>query len=215
MAFYTPTNSGVRRLPAYGGGYSGAGAVPPAGEINASNLAYVRGGIATDPTAGATADFLNPNWSPAVYDVEKRGAELAVGGGYGGSPLAAYQTGRMRAADIERRAALANSLLSGAASRVPNPANQENLLALQQNQNQFNERNRLDQERQRLEQEKFDWEKQQQNLRTQQNAGYRYQSGRGSYSPLPQYMNSRGPRDGYSINRWIGDHPGGIWEDLY
>lgn len=185
------------------------GGVYPSGDINASNLAYVRGGISTDPTASVTADLLNPNWGPAVYDTEKRGAELAVAGGYRGSPLAGYQTARMRAADIERRAALANSLLSGASARVPNPANQENLLQMEQQQNQFNQR-------QALEQEQFDWQKQQQNLKTQQAAGYRYQSGRGGYQPLPQYMNAGGgARDGYSINRWTGGQPGSVWEDLY
>jgi hypothetical protein len=163
------------RLPRYSGGIS------PSGDINASNLAYVRGGISTDPTAGVTNDLLDPNWGPAVYDVEKRGAELAVGGGYRGSPLAGYQTSRMRAADIERRAALANSLLSGAAQRLPNPANQENLLQMQQQERQFNQRQALDQER-------FDFEQQQQKIKDQAAAGYRYQSGRGSYSPLPQYM---------------------------
>jgi hypothetical protein len=86
----------------------------------------------------------------------------------------------MRAADIERRAALANSLLSGAAQRLPNPANQENLLAQQQQEREFQQRQAFDRER-------FAWEQQQQNLKTQADSGYRYQSGRGQYNPLPQY----------------------------
>jgi hypothetical protein len=138
-----------------------------------------------------TPMILDPNWGPAVYDTEKRGAELAVRGGYAGSPLAGYQTARMRAADIERRAALGDRLLSGQTDRdlgYRRQGAQESQFGqtFDEGRRQFDERNRLDRE-------KFDWEQQQKNLATQQAAGYRYQSGRGEYQPLPQYMgvNSR------------------------
>ncbi len=142
-----------------------------------------------------TPPILDPNWGPAVYDTEKRGAELAVGGGYAGSPLAGYQTARMRAADIERRAALGNTLLSGNTERQLAQTGQQNQVSqynttLQEQKRQFDERNRLEQEQQTLREQEFAWEQQQKNLATQQAAGYRYQTGRGGYQPLPQYMKS-------------------------
>lgn len=143
------------------------------------------GGMAGAGDNPLTPLILDPNWGPAVYDTEKRGAELAVAGGYRGSPLAGYQTARMRAADIERRAALGNQLLSGQTDRQLGVQGQANQVS-QFGQN-FSESQRQFNERQRLDREKFDWEQQQQNLKTQQDAGYRYQSGRGGYQPLPQY----------------------------
>jgi hypothetical protein len=188
------TGSAPGATPFWGGlktGYTGGstGGYPPSGDFNAANLAYTRGGIASDPTAGVTANLLDPNWGPAVYDTERKGAELAVSGGYSGSPLAGYQTSRMRAADIERRAALANSLLSGAAGRVPQPVDQISLRGQDINREEFGQNLALQQEQERLRREEFEWQKQQEALK---NSGYRYQSGRGGYSPLPQYRGGFG-----------------------
>lgn len=166
---------------------------------------YSSGGMAGAGDNPLTPLILDPNWGPAVYDTEKRGAELAVAGGYSGSPLAGYQTARMRAADIERRAALGNSLLSGQTDRqlgVQGQANQVSQFgqSFAESQRQFNEQ-------QRLAREKFDWEQQQKNLATQAAAGYRYQSGRGAYSPLPQYLNVGGGNS-YTITPWGPDQSG-------
>lgn len=169
-------------LPTYlqsGGGGSYGGGYPPSTDFNSANLGYVRGGIATDPTADVTQNLLNPNWGPAVYDTEKLGAELAVGGGYSGSPLAAYQTGRMRAADIERRAQTANSLLSGAYGRIPQPVDQLSLRGQDIGHDEFT---------QRLAEEKRQFDEQQ---------AFRRPTASRGYSPLPQYMN-----DSYTLLPW-------------
>jgi len=97
------------------------GALNTAGQVNQFNLDYYRGAEQSDPIFSAAQRLLNPNDAQANYDVSMHGAELATARGVPGSGLASETTGRIREADIERRAALANSLLSGAHSRVPTP----------------------------------------------------------------------------------------------
>ncbi len=96
-------------------------ALNTAGSVNQFNLDYYRGAEQSDPIFGAAQRLLNPNDSQANYDVNMHGAELAAARGVPGSGLAGETTGRIRQADIERRAGLANQLLSGAHSRVPAP----------------------------------------------------------------------------------------------
>jgi hypothetical protein len=96
-------------------------ALNTAGNVNQFNLDYYRGAEQSDPIFSAAQKLLNPNDSQANYDVNMHGAELATARGVPGSGLAGETTGRIRQADIERRAGLANQLLSGAHSRVPQP----------------------------------------------------------------------------------------------
>jgi len=78
----------------------------------------------TSNTAALTQEIhrlLNPGDPLANADVTMHGAESAAARGTVGSPLSGETTGRMREADIERRAALGNQLLSGQVSRTPAP----------------------------------------------------------------------------------------------
>jgi len=68
-------------------------------------------GQANSQLATTIQKLLNPNDPQANYDVTLHGAERAIAGGIPGSGLAAETTGRMRQADIERRAALGTNLL--------------------------------------------------------------------------------------------------------
>ena len=189
--------------------YPASSATPTGSNSFTGNSGSVNSGYAgTDPTAPVTANLLDPNWGPAQYDTEKRGAELAVAGGYSGSPLAGYQTGRMRAADIERRAGLANELLSGETNRKLGVGAQANQVSqygstLAENQRQFNTQESYRQQQLLLQQqeaarvaEQQAWQHQQDLLKNQAASGYRYGGsgaiGGSSYNPLPQYLNSNG-----------------------
>jgi hypothetical protein len=160
-----------------------------------------------------TSNLLDPNWGPAQYDTEKRGAELAYAGGYSGSPLAGYQTGRMRAADIERRAALANELLSGETNRKLGVGAQANQVSqynttLSENKRQFDAQEAqkkalLDLQKQEAaraaqqqawQQQQAAWQQgeayaQRQRIAAQAAENERYMKGYygANYSPLPQY----------------------------
>lgn len=70
-------------------------------------------GQANTQLSGVIQNLLNPNDAQANYDVTLHGAERAIAGGVPGSGLAAETTGRMRQADIERRAALGANMLLG------------------------------------------------------------------------------------------------------
>jgi len=99
-----------------------------AGGVNAINLGYQAGAIPnytglTGNVSEAAARLLNPADAQANYDVSMQGAESAVGRGIPGSGAAAETTGRLRQADIERRAMLGNQLLSSQVSRLPAPFN--------------------------------------------------------------------------------------------
>lgn len=96
--------------------------------INAINLGYQAGAIPgystlTGNVSDAAAHLLNPADAQANYDVSMQGAESAVGRGIVGSGAAAETTGRLRQADIERRAMLGNQLLSSQVQRLPAPFN--------------------------------------------------------------------------------------------
>lgn len=135
----------------YGGGFSASGAAygPTTAGANAANLAYTRGAVGSDPVYGAAATLLNPNDPTAMRDVALHGAEHAVGTGMVGSGIGREYTGRLRQYDIERRAGLANQLLSGAYGRTPPPvdpwaqsrfdlaANAENNRLLSEIQNRY------------------------------------------------------------------------------
>jgi hypothetical protein len=96
--------------------------------VNRYALNYLGEGIPnyaalTGQLSSTIGNLLNPNDPTAMADVSQRGAENAVGSGVSGAPIQNYSTYKLRQADIERRAALANNLLSGAASRLPQPFN--------------------------------------------------------------------------------------------
>jgi hypothetical protein len=129
----------------YYGNISGYGQLPPpqstaisgnisslpgisniASGINAINLGYQAGAIPqyntlTGNVSDQAAALLDPNNAQANYDVSMHGAENAIGRGIAGSGAAAESTGRLRQADIERRAMLGNQLLSSQVSRLPKP----------------------------------------------------------------------------------------------
>jgi hypothetical protein len=137
-----PANPIYAGFSPYGGGVGGAGGVsiPSAGGVNADNLAYTRGAVATDPTYKAAQGFLNPNDPLAMHDVAQHGAEHAVSTGMVGSGQAGQYTGRLRQYDIERRAALGNQLLTGAYNRTPNPVDPYAASRLQLQANEENNR---------------------------------------------------------------------------
>lgn len=96
--------------------------------VNNINLGYQAGAIPqyntlTGNVSEAAHRFLDPFDPQANYDVSQQGAETAVGRGIVGSPLASETTGRLRQADIERRAMLGNQLLSSQVQRLPTPFN--------------------------------------------------------------------------------------------
>jgi hypothetical protein len=99
-----------------------------AGGVNAINLGYQSGAIPnytglTSNVSAAAANLLDPANAQANYDVSMQGAESAVGRGIAGSGAAAETTGRLRQADIERRAMEGNALLSSQVQRLPTPFN--------------------------------------------------------------------------------------------
>src|ERR1051325_12211257 len=69
------------------------------------------------------SDFLNPYDPVASYDVAMHGAEGAAARGLpgGSSGLGGQLTGRLRQADIERRAALGANLMGQEVSWLPKP----------------------------------------------------------------------------------------------
>src|SRR6185369_4110899 len=105
-------------------------------QVNQYNVDYYRGAQQSDPVYGATMRLLNPNDAQANYDVTMQGAELATARGIPGSYAGSETTGRLRQSDVERRAQIANSLLSGAHGRVPQPydVSQQILSAVQRGQ---------------------------------------------------------------------------------
>lgn len=135
---YTGYGAPVRpALPAGFPSTSTGGAYPPnpqipealgtVQDINRFNLNYLGEGIPgyadlTGKVSGVVSHLLDPNDPVAMRDVAQRGAENAVAGGYSGAPIQNFSNYNLREADIERRAGLANTLLSGAVGRLPNPA---------------------------------------------------------------------------------------------
>jgi len=113
----TALSGNIGSMPAIGNIASG---------INAINLGYQAGAIPqyntlTGNVSSQAAALLDPNNAQANYDVSMHGAENAVGRGIAGSGAAAETTGRMRQADIERRAMLGNELLTSQVQRLPRP----------------------------------------------------------------------------------------------
>lgn len=169
----------------------------PRKTTNVTGSGYGTGGTGMSGTGDnpLTPLILDPNWGPAVYDTERKGAELAVAGGYSGSPLAGYQTARMRAADIERRAALGNQLLSGQTDRQLGVQGQANQVS--QFGQSFGESQRQFDAQQELRRQQLELERQRDSFNRQQT---QFKNG-GGYNPLPQYMNTGGGSS-YSITPW-------------
>jgi len=94
--------------------------------VNQYQLDYMRQGIPNyagnlGALSSQIGNFLNPADAQANYDVSMHGAEGAIAGGIPGSPAAGQSTGRLRQADIERRAALGANLLGQEVSWLPKP----------------------------------------------------------------------------------------------
>lgn len=101
-------------------------AVATARGVNAANLDYLDMGIPgygdlSGQMSGQIGRLLDPNDPLANYDVASQAAEDASMMGIVGSPLASSRANQRRQLDVERRALLADRLLSGAAGRLPQP----------------------------------------------------------------------------------------------
>ncbi len=94
--------------------------------INDYYLNYQKTGIPNyapneQALSGTISNLLNPADAQANYDVSMHGAEMGVGKGQIGGPNTGETTGRLRQADIERRAALGANLIGQEVSWLPKP----------------------------------------------------------------------------------------------